>query len=143
MMHTCFDACCHILVVMSRQVLRYCTCTWCTTAPVTRTFCLTMPMWRRASRSSTIILWFSSWSLFESVYLVMHWSDANDKKRTMVLQTVLVMRIFSSLVPTHSDAHIIKPQTSSNGTHRLHRRVQLSVRNCRRYQRQRVRGRNR
>jgi hypothetical protein len=42
---------------------------------------------------------FSSWSLFESVYLVMNWSDLNDTKRTMVLQTVLVMNMFSSLVP--------------------------------------------
>jgi fatty acid desaturase (delta-4 desaturase) len=42
---------------------------------------------------------FSSWPLFESLYLVMHWSDSNDKKRTMVLHTVLVMNIFSSLVP--------------------------------------------
>ena len=32
---------------------------------------------------------FSSWSLFESVYLLMHWSDCNDRPRTLVLQTVL------------------------------------------------------
>ncbi len=38
---------------------------------------------------------FSSWSLF-----VLHWSDSNDQQRIMVLQTVLVMHIFSSLVRT-------------------------------------------
>ncbi len=42
---------------------------------------------------------FSTLSLFESVYLEMHWSDSNHHKRTMVLQTVLVMYIFSSPVP--------------------------------------------
>ena len=35
---------------------------------------------------------------FESVYLVMHGSDSNDPQSTMVLQTVLVMNLFSSLV---------------------------------------------
>jgi hypothetical protein len=47
---------------------------------------------------------FSSLSLFESLYLVMHWSDSNendsnDNKRKLVLQTVFVMHIFASLVP--------------------------------------------
>jgi hypothetical protein len=38
----------------------------------------------------------------------MHWSDCNDNKSTMVLQTVLVMHIFSSLVPPcHSDASLM------------------------------------
>jgi hypothetical protein len=35
----------------------------------------------------------------KSVFLVTRWSDSNDNKRTMVLQTVLVVTIFSSLVP--------------------------------------------
>ncbi len=63
---------------------------------------------------------FSYWSLFESVYLVMHWSDSNDNKKTIVLQTVFVMSIFYSLVPTHSDAHLFKPRTSTKN-HRVSR----------------------
>ncbi len=51
---------------------------------------------------------FSSCSLvFESLYLVMHGSDFNDQESTMVLQPFLVMNLFSSFVPTHSDAHEI------------------------------------
>ncbi len=56
---------------------------------------------------------------FESLHLVMHWSDSKDPKRIMVLQTVLVMNIFSSLVSaTHSDAHIFMLRTSSK-VHRI------------------------
>ncbi len=42
---------------------------------------------------------FSSSSLFKCLYFVIQVSDCTDQKRTMVLQTVLVMHIFSSLVP--------------------------------------------
>ncbi len=38
---------------------------------------------------------------FESVYLVIQLSDADCKQRTMVLQTALVMNMFSSLEPMH------------------------------------------
>ncbi len=38
-------------------------------------------------------------SLFECLHLVMHWSDCHDQQRTIVLQTILVMNMFSSLVP--------------------------------------------
>jgi hypothetical protein len=34
---------------------------------------------------------------FESLYLTMHWSECNNNKRPIVLQTVLVMHMFSSL----------------------------------------------
>ncbi len=53
-----------------------------------------------ATERKTFSSSFSTRSFFESVYLVMHWSDdCNDKKRTMVLLVVLVMHIFPSLVP--------------------------------------------
>ncbi len=42
---------------------------------------------------------FSSFSLFESLYFVIAVSDSNDHKRTMVLQVILVVNMFSSLVP--------------------------------------------
>ena len=45
-----------------------------------------------------IISRFSSFSLFESLYLVMLWADSNDQLSTMVQPTVLVMNIFSLLV---------------------------------------------
>ncbi len=45
------------------------------------------------------LTWFSTFSLFESLHLVMHWSDSSDKTRIIVLQTVLVMTMVSSLVP--------------------------------------------
>jgi hypothetical protein len=57
--------------------------------------------------------------VFESVYLEMHWSDSNDKKRTVVLQTVLVMNMFASLVPctrltTHS--RLERPTNETTGS---------------------------
>jgi hypothetical protein len=45
------------------------------------------------------VLMFSSLSLFESVYFLMHWSDCHDHRRTVLLQTVLIMNMFSYLVP--------------------------------------------
>jgi hypothetical protein len=43
---------------------------------------------------------FSSISFFESVYLVMHWSDSNGQWRTGVVQTLLVVNsVVTSLVP--------------------------------------------
>jgi hypothetical protein len=38
---------------------------------------------------------------FESVCLVTQVSDSSDSKRTMVLQTVFVMNMFSYFVPMH------------------------------------------
>jgi hypothetical protein len=46
---------------------------------------------------------------FESLYLVVQVSNSYDSKRTNVLQTVLVLIMFSSLEPTHSDAHTLMP----------------------------------
>jgi hypothetical protein len=49
---------------------------------------------------SQFYVWCSSWSLFASVYLVMHWSESNHNKRITILQkVVLVMNIFSSHFP--------------------------------------------
>jgi hypothetical protein len=38
-------------------------------------------------------------TFLNSLYRVMHWSDSNYIKRTMVLHTVLVANVFSSIVP--------------------------------------------
>jgi hypothetical protein len=49
---------------------------------------------------------------FECISLVTHWSDSNFKKRTLVLQTALVMNIYLLIArATHSDAHIFKPRS--------------------------------
>ncbi len=58
--------------------------------------------------------WFVYFGHFFShpLYLVMHWSDCNDKRRTIVRQTVprhAYRRIARALPPTHSDAHVITP----------------------------------
>jgi serine/threonine protein kinase len=42
---------------------------------------------------------FASFSLFECLYLVIAVSDSNDLKRTMVLQVILGVNMFASLVP--------------------------------------------
>jgi hypothetical protein len=43
--------------------------------------------------------WFVFWvTFFEFVYLVLQVSDCNDRKSTMLLQTVLVLNMFSFLV---------------------------------------------
>jgi hypothetical protein len=50
------------------------------------------------SQSASSSASFSAWSLFffKSLFLMMQVSDSNDQKRTMVLQTVLlVMHLFS------------------------------------------------
>ncbi len=50
------------------------------------------------------------------ISFVMHGSDCRDQQRTMVLQTVLVMNLFSSLVPprTRDDHPFHAPRTCSN-----------------------------
>ncbi len=47
------------------------------------------------------LLWskFSSFSLFEFLYLMIEASDSHDLKRTMVLQVILIVNMFASLVP--------------------------------------------
>ncbi len=49
------------------------------------------------------LIWFSSLSLFDCLYLAMQVSDSDDKKITMVHQFVLVMNTFSFLVPHARD----------------------------------------
>jgi hypothetical protein len=49
---------------------------------------------------------------FESLSLMMHWSGPNDRKRIFFADLV-TNKIFSSLVPTHSDAHPFMPRSSS------------------------------
>ena len=51
------------------------------------------------SSTSEFFLLFSSFSLFEFLYLVIEVSDSNDRKRTMVLQVILIVNMFASLVP--------------------------------------------
>ncbi len=67
------------------------------------------------------------WSPFsKSVYLVMHWSDCNHKTRNHgFLQTIIVVYIFSSLAPLHSNAHIFMPSIILERT--AGSRVQLCV----------------
>jgi hypothetical protein len=68
---------------------------------------------------------FASWSLFStSLYLVMHWSDSNDKERTLVLQTVFAINMFSSSRAAHSvcprDAcHPTRTRPHERSNHRI------------------------
>jgi fatty acid desaturase len=72
--------------------------------------------------------WFASFFLFNSLYLVMHWSDSNDTKSTMVLQTVLVVNILSSLVPhALGCAHNHAPRSSWKNPIRFHGGLQYQI----------------
>jgi hypothetical protein len=58
--------------------------------------------WFYATLSSAltyVVLVFVTFFLLHSDPSLIHWFDCHDHKRTMVVQTVLVMHLFSSLVP--------------------------------------------
>jgi hypothetical protein len=52
-------------------------------------------------------------TFFQSLYLVIQVSDCYHKKRTMVLQTVLVVRMFSFLLPRSRFDNACTPRTST------------------------------
>jgi hypothetical protein len=55
------------------------------------------------------VIMFSSFSLFECLYLVIEVSDSKDLKRTMVLQVILIVNMFAFPRATHSVDNVFTP----------------------------------
>jgi hypothetical protein len=58
-------------------------------------------------------------SLFESLHLVMHWSDSNDTKRTHGSADRSLRKRLLIARATHSDAHIFTPLERPRSTRRV------------------------
>jgi hypothetical protein len=68
-------------------------------------------------------LLFSSSSLFETVFLVIHWSDLHDRQRTLVLWPVLDNVPVHIARVTHSDSHEFMPRSPKN--HRFYHAMEF------------------
>jgi hypothetical protein len=74
--------------------------------------CIRPEVYLAYAAAASSLITFSFWSLFESVYLVMHWSDFNYNQRPRVLHTILVRNVFSLLVPCTRMLTISCPRSS-------------------------------